>query len=89
MRHDLGADAILQRRNYFSARGVVFRVRREDQHHIQRQAYRVTFNLHVAFLHDVEKAHLNFAGQVRQFINGEDAAIRARQQSVMNRQFIA
>ena len=78
MRHDLGADAIFERRYDLAARRVVFRVCRKDQHHIQRQTHRITFNLHVAFLHDVEKTDLNFAGEIGKFINRKDAAIRAR-----------
>src|SRR5688572_8183817 len=55
MRGDLGPDAILQRTNYFSTRSVILRVGREHKHHIQRKAYGITLNLHVAFLHDVEE----------------------------------
>ena len=86
---DLGADAVFQRRNDLSARRVVFRVGGKDQHHIQRQPDRITLNLHVAFLHDVEESDLNLAGEIRQLVDREDAAISARQQPVMNRQFIA
>ena len=89
VRHDLRADAIFKRRDDFAARRVVFRVCRKDEHHIERQAHRITLNLHVAFLHDVEEADLNLAGQIGQFIDREDAAIRARQQAVMNRQLVA
>ena len=89
MRHDLGADAILQRRDDLAARRVVFRVRRKHQHHIQRQAHRITLNLHVAFLHDVEESNLDLAGEIGQLVDGKDAAIGARQQPVVNRQFVA
>ena len=87
VRADLAADAILERRHDLAARRVVFRIRREHEHDIERQAHRVALNLHVAFLHDVEQADLNLAGQVGQFVDGEDAAIGARQQAVVNRQF--
>jgi len=40
-----------------------------------------SFDLHIAFLHDVEQRHLDLAGQIRQLIHRKDAAIRARQQS--------
>jgi hypothetical protein len=36
VRHDLGADAIFQRRDDLAAGGVVFRVRREHEHHVQQ-----------------------------------------------------
>jgi hypothetical protein len=43
-----------------------------------RQTHGITLNLHVAFLHDVEECDLNLAGEIGQFVDGEDAAIRAR-----------
>ena len=88
MRADLAADAVLERRDDLAARGVVFRVGGEHQHQVERQADRVALNLHVAFLHDVEQADLNLAGQVGQFVDGEDAAIGARQQAVVDRQLV-
>ena len=89
VRADLGADAVFQRRDDFAARGVVLGIGAEHERHIQRQPHRIALNLHVAFLHDVEQADLNFAREVRQFVDGEDAAIGARQQSVMHRELAA
>ena len=89
VRQDLGADAIFQRRDDLSARRVVFRVRGEHQHHVERQAHRITLNLHVAFLHDVEESDLDLSGEIGQLVDREDAAIRARQQAVMDRQLVA
>ena len=66
VRANFRADAVLERRNDFSARGVIFRVRRENQQHVERHAHRVALNLNVAFLHDVEQADLNFSGEVGQ-----------------------
>ena len=48
----------------------------------------VALNLDVALLHDVEQADLNLAGEVGQFVDREDAAIRARQQAVVDGQFV-
>ena len=73
----------------FAARRVVFRIGAEHHRHIEGQADRVALNLHIAFLHDVEQADLDFSRQVRQFVDGEDAAIGARQQSVVHREFAA
>jgi hypothetical protein len=42
----------------------------------------------VALLKDVEEAHLDFARQIRQLVDGEDAAVGARQQAVMHRQLV-
>ena len=88
MRADFAADAVLERRDDFSARRIVFGIGGEYQHQVERQTHRVALNLHVAFLHDVEQANLNFAGQVGQFIDGENAAVGARQQAVVDRQLV-
>ncbi len=85
---NLGADAVFERRDDFAARRVVFGIGREDQQHVERQPDRVTLNLHVAFLHDVEQSDLNLPGQIGQFVDGEDTAIGAGQQAVMDRQFV-
>src|SRR6266849_7897572 len=75
---DLSADRIFQRRNDLAARGVIFRVRGKDHHYVQRQAHRVTLNMHVAFLPDVEKSDLNLASKIRQFVDSKDATVGAR-----------
>ncbi len=81
---NLAADAVLERRDDLAAGGVILRVGGEGQHQIEREAHGISFDLHVAFLHDVEQAHLNLPGQVGQFIDGEDAAIGARQEAVVH-----
>ena len=88
MRADLGADAILERRDDLAARGVVLGVRGEHEHHVELQADRVALNLDVAFLQDVEQADLDLAGEIGQLVDGEDAAIGARQQAVVHRQLV-
>jgi len=45
--------------------------------------------LNVAFLHDVEQAYLNFSGEIRELVHGEDSAVRARQKAVVNCKFVA
>ena len=87
MRADFRADAIFERRNNFAAGGVVFGIRGEYESDIKRQADGITLNLHVAFLHDVEKADLNFSGKIGQFIDRKNAAISARQKTIMHGQF--
>ncbi len=84
MSADLASDAVFQRRDDFSSGCVVFRIRGKHQHHIQRQAHRIAFDLHIAFLHDVEQADLHFAGEIRKFIDRKDAAVRPRQQAVVD-----
>ena len=88
MRRNLRADAVFQRRDDFSTSRVIFRVRRENEHHVERQTHRKTFNLHVAFLHYVEKSDLNLSRQIGKFVDRKNSAIRPRQKSVKNRQFI-
>src|ERR1700732_2763214 len=61
-------DAVLQRGDDFSTRGVVLGIRSEDEKDVQSHAHRVSLNLNVAFLHDVEEANLDFSGEVRQFV---------------------
>src|ERR687884_320681 len=57
--------------------------------HVQGQAHGVAFDLHVALLHDVEEADLNLAREVWQLVDGEDAAVGARQQAVVDGQLVA
>jgi hypothetical protein len=68
------------------ARGVVLGVGGEGDQHVERQADGIALNLHVAFLQDVEQADLDLAGEVGQLVDGEDAAVGARQQAEVHRQ---
>ena len=88
VRPDLGADAVLQRRDDLAARGVVLRVGAEHQHDVERQADRVALDLDVPFLKDVEQPDLDLAGEVRQLVDGEHAAVGPRQQAVVHRQLV-
>src|SRR5712664_3867055 len=82
------ADAVFQRRDDFSARRVIFRIRGKNEQDVERKSQRIAFNLNVPFLHDVEKADLNFSGEVGEFIDGENAAIGAREKPVVNGEFV-
>src|SRR5208282_1980794 len=84
MRANFRANTVLQRSNDFAAGGVILRVGAENERDIERQADGVALNLYIALLHDVEQSNLNFSREVRQFVNGEDAAIGAGQQSVVD-----
>src|SRR5580704_13057428 len=86
VRANLRADAVFEGRDDFSTCRVIFGICAEDDSDIEREANGIALNLHVAFLHDVKQADLNFSGEVWKLVNGEDAPIRARQQSVMNRE---
>ena len=86
MRFDFRANTVFQRRNDLSARGIVFGIGREHQHDVERQTNWIPFNLHVAFLHDVEQADLNLACKIRQLIDGENSTIGTGKQTVMDAQ---
>jgi hypothetical protein len=88
VRHDLGADTVLQRRNDLAARRIVLRVRGEDEEHVEGEADGVALNLDIAFLHDVEEADLDLAGEVGQLVDGEYATVRTRQQAVVDGQLV-
>ena len=72
---DLGAEAVLQRRDDPAPVGVVLGVGRGDQHHVERQADLVAADLHVALLEHVEQADLDALGEVGELVDGEDAAV--------------
>src|SRR5216684_6090478 len=88
MRANLCADTVFQWRDDFSARGVILGIGGENEEHVERKAEGVALNLDVAFLHDVEEADLNFSGEVREFIDGKNAAIGAGEKAVVNGELV-
>ena len=87
VRANFRSHAIFQRGDDLAARRVILRIRTEHQRNIERQPDRISLNLHIAFLHDVEQSHLDLSRQIGEFVDREDAAIGAGQQAVVNRQF--
>src|SRR5678815_2075652 len=85
---DLRADSVFEWSYDLAARGVILGVRREYQHYIERHSNGISLNLNVALLHDVEQSNLHFAGEVGKLIDREDASVRSRQKSVVDRQFV-
>ena len=81
---DLGADAVFERRDDLAAGGVVLGVGGEDDGDVEREADGIALNLDVALLHDVEESDLNLAGEVGEFVDGEDAAVGAGEQAVVH-----
>ena len=79
---DFRAEPVLERSDDATAVGVVLGVGAGDHQHVQRQAQRVTADLDVALLHDVEHRHLDALGEVGQFVDRDDAAVRAGDESV-------
>ena len=85
---DFASDAVFERSDDLSACRVVFRIGGEDEQDIQWQTDRIALNLDVAFLHDIEKPDLDFPGQIRQFVYGENSAVGARQQTIVHGQLV-
>ena len=82
MRADLGAEAVLQRRDDAAAVRVVLRVGAGHDEHIQRQPQRVAADLDVALLHHIQHRDLDPLGQVGQLVDRDDAAVGPRNQAV-------
>ena len=81
---DLGAEAVLQRGDDPAAVGVVLRVRAGDDEQVQGEAQLVAAHLDVALLEDVEQGDLDALGEVGQLVDGEDPAVGARDQAVVD-----
>jgi hypothetical protein len=60
------------------------RVGREDEQQVERQANREAANLQITFFEEVEQADLDAGGEIRQLVDGEDAAMRARHDAEMD-----
>ena len=84
VRADLRTEAVLERRDDPPATGVVLGVRAGHDEEVERQAQRVAAHLDVALLEDVEEAHLDALCKVGQLVHGEDAAVAARDQAVVD-----
>src|SRR5208283_307156 len=85
---DFRAHTVFQRGDDFSAGGVVLGIGGEDEEHVEGQAQGIALNLDVAFLHDVEQADLDFAGEIGEFVDGENAAIGAGEKAVVDSELI-
>ena len=82
------AEAVLQRGDDAAPVRVVLGVGRGDQHHVEGQADLVAPDLDVALLEHVEQADLDALGQVGQLVDGEDAAVGAGHQAVVQGQLV-
>ncbi len=88
VRTNLAPETVFQRRDDAAAVGVILGVRRGDEHDVERQAHLVTADLDITLFEHVEQSDLNSFSKVWQLIDGEDPAIRARDETVMKRQFV-
>ena len=88
VRADLRPEPVLQRRHDAAAVRVVVGVRGRDQQEVERQPDPVAADLHVALLQDVEQRHLDALGEVGQLVDRDDAAVRARDHAVVDRELV-
>ncbi len=88
VRADLRAEAVLERRDDAAAVRVVLRIGARDDVDVDGQPHLVAADLDVALLHDVEQPDLDALGEVRQLVEREDPAMRARQQPVVDGQLV-
>ena len=59
---NFGADSILQRSNNLAAGRIIFRVGGKYHHNVQQQTNRITFDLHIALLQNIEETDLDLSG---------------------------
>ena len=85
---DLGAEAVLERRDDAAAVRVVLGVGRRHQHQVERQPDLVAPDLHVALLEHVQQADLDALGEVGELVDGEDPAVGARDEPVVDRELV-
>ena len=88
MSADLSTESIFQRGDDATAVRVVLGVRRGHQDKVERQRNLVATNLHIAFLKHIEQTDLDALGEVREFVDGEDATVGAGHEAVMQRELV-
>ncbi len=81
---DLRVDAVLERRDDVAAVGVVLRVGGKHELDVERDADREAADLDVLLLQHVEQRHLDARRQVGQLVDGEYAAVGARDDPVVD-----
>ncbi len=76
VRDDLTIDPVLQRRNDTSPVGIIFRIGRENELHVEQQTDLKSADLDVAFLKDVEQRYLYARLEIGQLIDHKDTSVR-------------
>ncbi len=89
VRTDLRAEAVLEGGDDPAAVRVVLGVGRRHEHDVERQPDAVAPDLYVAFLEDVEQPDLDALGEVGQLVDGEEAAVDAGDEAVVQRELVA
>ena len=88
VRPDLGADPVLQWGDDLAPRGVVLRVRREEEEDVEYQADGKSLDLDVPLLEDVEEADLDLAREVGKLVEREESAVCPRKEPEVDRQLV-
>ncbi|BDZ58001.1 hypothetical protein GCM10025872_16580 [Barrientosiimonas endolithica] len=89
VRADLGAEPVLQRRDDAPAVGVVLGVGAGHDQDVERQPQHVPADLDVPLLHHVEHRDLDALGEVGKLVDGDDAAVAARDEAEVDRLGVA
>jgi hypothetical protein len=89
VRSDLTTEAVLQGGDDAAAVGVVLRIGGGNEQHVEGQPDLVAAYLLVALLEHVEESDLDALGEVGEFVDREDAPVRARHQPVVEGEFVA
>ena len=81
MRVDDRADAVFELRDDFAAAVVRGRVGGEEDQHVDIEPDGIAADLHVALFQNVEQADLHQFVEFRQFVDGKNAAVHARDEA--------
>src|SRR5579875_2171407 len=81
---NLRAEAVLERCNDATAVGVIFGIRAGDEKNVQRQPEGIPAYLDVSLFENIEQSDLDPLGEIGQFIDGENAAVEPRHQTVVH-----
>jgi hypothetical protein len=84
MSADLHVEAVLERGDDAAPAGVILGVGAGDDDDVQGQANLIALDLNVFLLHQVEQSHLNLFGQVGELVDGENTAVSARHQAIVD-----
>src|SRR5579875_1214158 len=81
---NLRIEAVLERCNDAAAVGVIFGIRAGDEKNVQRQPEGIPADLDVSLFEDIEQRDLYPLGEIGQLIDGENAAVEPRHQTVVH-----
>ena len=86
---NLSTKAVFERGDDSAAIGVILWVSTRHHQHIQRQPQVIAADLDIALLQNIKQRDLNSFDKIRQLVYCKNSAIRARDQTKMNRLWIS